>query len=56
MEDILVQLEGRVEEGANLVLELVDDLPCLLVNEVFETKLVLLKGHLLGVIAVPDNV
>ena len=26
MEDVLVELEGRVEEGANFVLELVDHL------------------------------
>jgi len=54
MEDVLVELEGRVEEGANFVLELVDHLPRLLVDEVFEPELVLLQGHLFGVIAVSE--
>jgi len=54
MEDVLVQLEGGVEQGPDLVLKLVDNLASLLVDEVFEAELVLLESHLLRVVAVPE--
>ena len=55
MEDVLVQLEGGVEERPDLVLKLVDDLASLLVDEVFEAELVLFQSHLFRVVAVPDG-
>merc|ERR1719510_1333338 len=54
MEDIFVELEGRVEKGPDFMLQLENNLSRLLVNEVFESELILLKGHLLSVIAIPE--